>query len=375
MKVLVRKVLVMNQQGVPYEMSPARYQLVHELKKRKYETYVFNWGKILRDENWKDIDHYANTRSSSIKELRKKIIKINPEYIIATTDNDIKILFPLLWFLKETLFIYYNLEIFTPEREQGRHQNKNALIYSISWKTGYLINKTKEIVFTKKCKLFTIQDSLRKMVSIKYFIRHPKTLLIPNSYIYIAEDCIEIGSSGMVYSGILTRFRMEPLVKQLQNLPDLALAFLGKSDQWSREQFAKLQSVNPNIELYEQSLPAKEHLELLKKYAVGVVWYDHSKDENEENIGLSSGKLFRHLSIGQPVIVSDSPGLSKIVRKYKLGIVISSMSELPNAYEDIMGNYSQYQNNIRSIYKIRFDYEKRIRPLLNEIEDLYQILN
>lgn len=179
----------------------------------------------------------------------------------------------------------------------------------------------------------------------------------------------------MVYSGILTRFRMEPLVKQLQNLPDLALAFLGKSDQWSREQFAKLQSVNPNIELYEQSLPAKEHLELLKKYAVGVVWYDHSKDENEENIGLSSGKLFRHLSIGQPVIVSDSPGLSKIVRKYKLGIVISSMSELPNAYEDIMGNYSQYQNNIRSIYKIRFDYEKRIRPLLNEMEDLYQILN
>lgn len=371
MKVLAKKVLIMNQQGVPYEMSPARYQLVHELKKRKYETYVFNWGKILHDENWKDIDCYINTFRFSAKELQQKIIKINPEYIIATTDNDIKILFPLLWLMKESLFIYYNLEIFTPEREQGRHQNKNALMYSISWRMGYLINKTKEIIYTKKCKLFTIQDSLRKTVSSKYFIRHSKTLLIPNSYTYNAKDCVEIGSSGMVYSGILTRFRMEPLMKQLQNMQKLSLAFCGKSDQWSRKQFKKLQSVNPNIELYEQSLPPKEHLEFLKKYAVGVVWYDYSKDENEDNIGLSSGKLFRHLSIEQPVIVSNSPGLSGIVSKYKLGIVIRSISELTKAYEDIMINYSQYQNNIRRIYQNKFDYAKLIQPFLDEMEDMY----
>ena len=43
-----------------------------------------------------------------------------------------------------------------------------------------------------------------------------------------------------------------------------------------------------------------------------------ASDANENDIGLSSGKLFRHLSIGQPVIVSPCPGLSSVVEKYKI---------------------------------------------------------
>ena len=130
-----------------------------------------------------------------------------------------------------------------------------------------------------------------------------------------------------------------------------------------------LHSINPGVIFKEQSLSPQKHLEFLKQFAVGFVWYDHSEDENEENIGMASGKLFRHLSIGQPVIVSASPGLAKIVSEYKIGIVIKDISELAKAYEKIMSNYSQYQDNVRQIYKKKFDYAQNIKKFLKKMEE------
>lgn len=366
----MRKVLLMNQQGVPYETSPARYQLVHELKRKGYETYIFNAGKILRDENRKDIDHFIDTMNMSKREMRKRIMKIMPQYIIAMTDDDIRILFPLLFVMKKTFFIYYNLEIYTPEREQRRNRIKSALWHPLAWRTGYLCNKTKEIIFVNKCKLFTIQDNLRKRISRKYFIYHPDTLLIPNSYVYNEEDYIGSGKCGVVYSGVLARFRIEPLMNKLQNMSDFPLVFSGKCDAWSRNQFRILHAIHPDMKLIEQSLPPQKHLEFIKQYAVGLVWYDHAEDENEEYIGMASGKLFRHLSIGQPVIVSESPGLAEMVSKYKMGIVINDISKLAGAYEKIMDNYSQYQSNIRRIYPQKFDFAQNIKLFLERMEQM-----
>lgn len=366
----MKKVILMNQQGVPYETSPARYQLVHELKRKGYETYVFNLGRILHDENWKDIDHYTNTLNMSSKTIRKKMLEIMPEYVIATTNEDIKIIFPLLLMMKRTSFIYYNLEIYTPQREQRRHRNRQNILYPLQWRLGYIYNKAQEILFTKKCKLFTIQDTLRKRISKKYFICHPDTLLIPNSYIYSPKDWISSDCLGIVYSGILTRFRTEPLMGKLQSMSNFPIVFSGKSDEWSRKQFKALRSTHPDIELREQSLPLQKHLDFLKQYAVGFVWYDHSEDENEEYIGMASGKLFRHLSIGQPVIVSSTPGLAEMVNRYRVGIVINDISELAKAYEKIMSNYAEYQDNIKRIYKKRFDYANNIKIMLAKMEEM-----
>lgn len=364
----MKKVLLMCLQGVPYETSPARYQLVQELKRKGYETYVFNYGKIRGWEDRRSIDHVVNTLNFSTKEIRKKIRNIMPEYIIVSTDDDIRILFPILSILKKTSFIYYNLEIYTPQREQGRHRFKHKQFYPILWRNGYLCNKIKEIIFTKKCKFFTIQDELRKKVSKKYFISHKNTILIPNSYAYDPKKCIGTEAKGVIYSGILTKFRMEPLMEHLRDMPNFPLVFSGKSDAWSRQQFQILQTTHPDIKFYEQSLSPENHLSFIKQYAVGFVWYDHSEDENEEYIGLASGKFFRHLSIGQPVIVSSSPGIGNIVNKYKLGIVIDDISQLKEAYEKIMNNYSYYQNNIIKVYAKKFDYAKFVNVFLKEME-------
>jgi glycosyltransferase involved in cell wall biosynthesis len=91
-------------------------------------------------------------------------------------------------------------------------------------------------------------------------------------------------------------------------------------------------------------------------------------NDNIDNIGLSSGKLFKHLSLEQPVIAMDCPGLGRVVRKYKLGKTIHNVSEIKEAYEDIMKNYSLYQGNIRKVYQKKFDYDKVIQPFLKYLE-------
>jgi len=359
----------MCQQGVPFETSPARYQLVYELKQKGYEIYVFNLGNIAYQENRKDIDYFFNTLRISNKRIREKIKKLEPDFIIAFTDEDIRVLFPLIWLMKKVSFIYFNLEIYTPERELNRQKKENIFWFQVKWRGIFLYNKIMEYIFTKKCKMFIIQDKLREKTAEKYWIKHCNTLLIPNSYIYEKENIIEHDCYGIIYSGILTRLRLEPMIKELQMLFNVPLIFSGKSDEWFRIQYNVLHTKHPDMELFEQSLSPKEHLEFLKKFAVGLVWYSLTNDENENNIGLASGKLFRHLSIGQPVIVSASSGLKSIVNRYKLGVVINHISELSEAYAKIMKNYSKYQKNILYIYKNKFDYAENIQCFLQKMNE------
>ena len=363
----MKKVLLISEQGIIYEASPARYQLVYELKQAGYETYVFHRGRITCSENRRDIDHFTDTRNLSMEKIRKKILEINPDYVIASTDGDTTLLFPILSRMAKTFFIYYNLEIYTPDRAKRLHGSTRGKFDRVLWKVVYLQEKLKEIYFTRKCSLFIIQDTLRKEISKKYFIAHPNTMLIPNSYIYEEKNYGGNSLSGVVYSGVLKQFRAEEMMKALQKMPDFPIAFSGTCDKWFRKQFRILSSSHPAMQLFEQSLPPEKHLQFLKQYAVGLVWYDHYEDDNEEYIGLASGKLFRHLSIGQPVIVSNSQGLAKVIHHYKVGLVIDDLSELPEAYQKIMDNYFYYQNRVKQVYKAKFDFSKNIKSLLEDM--------
>lgn len=365
----MKKILLLCQQhGCPIELSPARYQLIHELSKRDYEIYVFYPGRI-RDKKIKEEIHYfTNTLNLSIISIRNKIIKVAPENIIAFTYEDTRILYPLQKIMKSTSFIYYNLEIYTPSMEQ--YIQAKGLFFDVRCGVIYLQNKMKEISFTKGCKIFIIQDKLRKKTSAKYFIHHPNTLLIPNSYTFHKEDEIGNERSGIIYSGGLNKLQLESLMPQLETIPDLPITFSGWSDDWFIVQFKKMKALNPSCKFYHQKLPPEKLSVFLKQYAVGFIWYSPIKDENINNIGLASGKLFKHLSLGQPVIVNESPGIDKVVEKYELGIVIRDASELKKAYEQIMKRYSYYQKNIRDVYENKFDYEKVVQPFLNQLEYL-----
>lgn len=367
-KGMKKKVLLLCQQrGCRIELSPARYQLIYELHELGYEVSVFVSETISSKQIRSKIDHIVNTKYLTMKEIRKEMIKREPQYVITFTYEDAQIAYALPGIMKKAAFIYFNLEIYVPDMEWYLTENRGLISDTCCWKR-YFCNKLREILYTKQCRFFVIQDMLRKKTSKKYFIAHPRTLLIPNSYVLSDEYQLENRSEGIIYSGGVNKLQAETLIKKLDTLSNIPITLAGWSDGYFRQQYKKIRETYPNIKVYDQILPPEKLSDFLRQYAVGLIWYSPVKDENVNNIGLASGKLFKHLSIGQPVITVDCPGVSSVVKKYRLGLVIHEVSEMKSAYEHIMKHYSYYQENVKRVYKERYDYRKVIQPFLTELE-------
>ena len=364
----MKRVLLLCQQELPIELSPARYQLINELYKLNYEIYVFSTQKIKSKNIREEISHFINTANWSINNIRDKILRISPEFVFAFTFEDTIILYNIAHKMKDTRFVYYNLEIYTPDMEE--YIQPVGKFYYSRCRMTYIKNKIKEICYVRRCDLFIIQDDLRKKISAKYYIYHRNTLLIPNSYSSGDEHDFMSKRQGIICSGGMNKLVMKTLLKDADSLRDIPITFSGWCDEWVICQFKKLKKYYSNIEFFNQQLNPKEYTDFINKYAVGLVWYSRTKDENVYYIGMSSGKFFKHLSIGQPVIVFDCPGINTIVRKYKLGKVIHSVSEIGKAYKEIMENYSFYQDNVKTAYSEKFDYLKVVKPLLKQLENL-----
>lgn len=362
----MKKVILMSMETAVIEWSPAKYQLLDELKLRGFETFVFLPRKQSR--KIASIDHAVNTQKMTKREIRNRIIEINPQVVIATVYIDTAVIYNLPFIMKNTSFYYYNLEIYTP------YLNKDIKAenfrYYINYKMRYPVDKIKEVLYTKSVKGFTIQDPLRRKLSRKYHVWHPNTILIPNSYVYEELALVSEGQNGVVYTGGIKRDFLLEQFDDLKTVKNVPLTFSGMIDQWCMKRIRNLKHTNPNIKFENQVLSIAEYTDYMRHFAVGLVWYSPlEEDEAHYCMGLSSGKMFKHLSLGQPVIAVACPGITEVVKKYKMGVVIDNISELEGAYDTIMKNYSYYRHNVITTYKKKFDFKKVIVPFLKCIEE------
>ena len=368
--IMKKRAVLMSLDSCDIERSPARYQLLAELNKRKFETYVFLPYRMKRRKSVKavkSIDHIINVETMSDKEIRRKIVDINPHVVIATVYVDTAVIYNLPFVMKNTSFYYYNLEIYTPYI--NKDIKKENLRFYVKYKLEYPVKKMKEILYTKMTRAFTIQDSLRRELSRKYHIWHSNTILIPNSYVYEESEVISAGQSGIIYAGGIKRDFLLGQFDNLETVKNVPLTFSGIIDQWCMKRIRKLKHTNPNIKFENQVLSIDEYTDYMRRFAVGLVWYSAlKKDEANYCIGMSSGKMFKHLSLGQPIIAVKCPGIAEVVNRYKLGVVIDNISELESAYDEVMKNYSYYRENVIRTYRNKFDFRKVIVPFLECIE-------
>ncbi len=364
----MKKIVLMSLMDARIEISPARYQILDELSIRGYETYLFLPLRLKHKKNFPSIDYVINTQFMSHKDVQRKIADIHPQAVIATTYEDALAIYKLPIIMKNTPFFYYNLEIYTPYL--NRDIKRENFRYYMKYKIEYPVNKLREMVYTRFVKTFTIQDSLRRRLSRKYHIWHPNTILIPNSYVYDESLIIPEGLSGIVYTGGIKRDFLLNQFDDLKVVKNVPITFSGITDRWCRQKIKELKYTNPNIKFEEQVLSVAEYTTYIRQFAVGLVWYSPLKEDKAHYcMGLSSGKMFKHLSLGQPIIAVRCPGITEVVNRYRLGIVIDNISELEGAYETVMKNYSYYRENVLIAYRNIFDFKKVIFPFLECIDE------
>lgn len=359
---MMRKaVLLCLQPGAPFELSPPRFQLAKELYERGYETYVFFPGRVIDKEIRNKVSHWVNTIGMVNRDIRGKIREIKPSFLIAFTYDDAIVAYCLSQIMKDVKFIYFNVEIYTAYYEFSVNQ-KNIKGYFTAL-TQYTFNKIREMIYTRNSELLVVQDSLRKKILSEHHIKHNRTILIPNSHIFQKESIWNGIPSGICYSGSFDNIWIEPLVDGFEVVKS-PITFAG----WGNLSISKKIKKMPNIQAIFQKLSSKDLDVFLSKYAVGLVSYSESMDDNVKYIGLASGKFFKHLSLGQPVIAIYSPGMAEEIEKHNLGIVIHKASEIDAAYKIIMGNYGYYRKNVIDTYIKKYDYKKNIQIFINYVE-------
>lgn len=353
-------VVIMCQQGIPFDLSPARTQIIDELSVRGTKVIVFFPGIVNEKKIRTKASSIINTKRMDNVSIRRKIKSIDPDVVICTTIEDVKSCFLLPYIMKNTDFYYYNLEIYV----RSRRWKADNLVWKYVNKIDYIENKIKEILYVKGCKAMVIQDKLRKRISSKYWIAHPKTWLIPNSY---SSGCSKHNvqhKNGVIYSGLMSNDVLKSFIEQVQYIDGFQITMSG----WDCTEIRRLKS-NPNIRVIQQKLSEDDYTKFISAYDIALIWYESDQDENIYNIGLSSGKFFKHLSLRQPVIVNNAPGLADEIKKYGLGVVINDLSELSSAVKTIYTDYDFYVKNIDRIYKKKYDFRKVSKSFFDSIVD------
>lgn len=345
------------QQGIPFQVSPARTQMVDELIKRGSEVVLFFPGSVREMDLKKKVKEVVNTSKMTDASIRGKIRALNPNIVICFTQEDTQICFSLPYRMKHTTFYYYNLEIYV-----GLMTLKNTPVYT-KWvnRIDYFMKKLEEKIYVRGCEGIVIQDKLRKRLLKKYGISHPQTWLIPNSYYNCEKNFSAPRKPGLIYSGYVGVDMLGSLTEQIEDLDGIEITVSG----W-RQVDPRL-SRNKNIKFIRHNMSQEEYTEFISAYDIALLWYSASADENVYNVGLASGKYFKHLSIGQPVISNRVPGLAEEIEKYKVGIVIDSVKELKAAVQKITENYNFYTENIKRIYDRKYDYGRVSKPFFDYI--------
>ena len=137
-------------------------------------------------------------------------------------------------------------------------------------------------------------------------------------------------------------------------------------DDFEVDYLSKIRSVsNDNVILSLDPVPFNELYKIYSSIDIGLVIYNTKiEDLNYTEIGSASGKLFQFAKFGIPVIASNLKGLSNLVLKYELGVLIDSISEIPEATKKILENYGHYSKSSKNAFENYFSMDIILQKIL-----------
>ena len=242
-------------------------------------------------------------------------------------DAELLALFPNIF---KAFYIYHNIE----------------LRYFSNWK--FFIHNRLERKFYDRCQLIICQDEIR-MRELKCLLgreneeSNKKFAYVPNTYMRkeIPVDnqylqcilSIPNDKKILLYSGAIQKKKIPKnvILHILNVMPENWCLVLSG---WSAESYAEQLSLEigekSRLYIHSNTLDESNYLKFVTSATAALIWYV-GNDPNEYNMGLSSGKFWRFLTLGKSSIVVDLPGLGNFAKKAQAGVVVNNIEELNTA--------------------------------------------
>ncbi len=263
-------------------------------------------------------------------QLIRQVLATAPQVIIAyePIDAELCAVLPVFYTAR---YIYHNIELRYPGQR------------------FYAIHHSLEKQYYCKCETVICQDSLR-MSELNKLLGSPNLnsheYLVPNTYMresipdeqryWHKRFGLSENKKILLYTGAIEHKKLpdDVISRLLEVMPeDWSLALWGWSVQGYAESIVKKHAesiVKHRLLLSLETLPEQQYLEAVASAEAGLIWYGTTlkEDSNECNIGLSSGKFWRFITLGKPVLALDKPGMGNFIREKKLGVVVERLQQL-----------------------------------------------
>lgn len=248
--------------------------------------------------------------------------------------------------------------------------------------------KSIEIEACKNVSFAIAQDKVRAyLVSKEYGIPIEKILRIPVSDEYVMDipnkDILrkhfKIPQSKKIalFSGAVTKRSMiDDLLDAVKNWDDNWVLVFHSYAGFSRPVIKQLSRKYDTSKIYISNLiinTTDELVDVIASADLGIGFFTPSRTSIFEGknmlfMGLSSGKLAMYLKGGIPVMINEVGEMSDLVRKYKLGLVVNSKSEINPAFLNNM-DIAELKNRIKNVYLEYFDFNRYANKILNVVEN------
>ncbi len=122
------------------------------------------------------------------------------------------------------------------------------------------------------------------------------------------------------------------------------------------------------------SVPYQQVLNYTVGADVGHALYDPIDDNNRFS-GTASNKLLEYMAAGLPILVSDRPGLRKLIERYDCGLTAdeSDPVSIAAAVNSLLGNPERVRRmgaNAARTFEEEFRYDRQFAPVLAALESL-----
>jgi len=113
-------------------------------------------------------------------------------------------------------------------------------------------------------------------------------------------------------------------------------------------------------------VPSEQIIDVISSADIGLVFYT-AETENDLLTAFSSEKLALYLQQGKPIIAFDYPGYRKLMDECECGVLIHSLSDLPQAIETILADWDRYSRNALKCFNLYYDYSRNFMPVIEWI--------